>query len=75
MLISLTEMKPQEPLHIPEQILYQTLNALWILTFNDKIKKKFKKRVLVRNLCNIIRLLTKDKNYSFIPFDLKEYFT
>jgi len=32
-----TEYKPQETV---EQILYQTLNTLWVLTFNDKVKKK-----------------------------------
>jgi len=61
MLTRLTEIKPQDPHHTPEQILYQTLNTLWILTFNEKIKKKFTKHNLVRNLCNILRVMTKDK--------------
>jgi len=41
--------------------LYQALNALWVLTFNDKVKKRLTKRALVRNLCNILHDIQKDK--------------
>jgi len=44
-----------------EQILYQTLNILWVLTFNERVKRKFTKPKLVRNLCNILHVVSKDK--------------
>jgi len=56
-LIRHTEYKPQ----IVEQILYQTLNTLWVLTYNNNVRKKLTKRNLVRNLCNILHIVTKDK--------------
>jgi V-type H+-transporting ATPase subunit H len=58
MLIFLTSYKPHE---INEQILYQTLNCLWILTFNEKVQKKLNKANFVRNLCQILSVVTKDK--------------
>jgi len=57
LLIRHTEYKPQTI----EQVLYQTLNTLWVLTYNDKVRKKLTKRNLVRNLCNILHSVTKDK--------------
>jgi len=58
MLIFITSYKQQE---INEQILYQTLNCLWILTFNDVVRKRFNKPNLVRNLCVILSVVVKDK--------------
>jgi len=58
-LIKHTDYKPK----MNEQILYQTLNILWILTFNENIKKRLTltKKTLVRNLCYILHVVGKVK--------------
>lgn len=44
-----------------EQIMYQTLNTLWILTYNKKVRQKLTKRKMVINLCQILHKVTKPK--------------
>eukprot|EP01122_Echinamoeba_exundans_P014816 TRINITY_DN67_c0_g1_i1.p1 TRINITY_DN67_c0_g1~~TRINITY_DN67_c0_g1_i1.p1 ORF type:complete len:466 (-),score=130.34 TRINITY_DN67_c0_g1_i1:73-1470(-) len=43
------------------QVLYQAVNCLWLLTFNQTIRQAMTDPVLVANLCDVLKHSVKDK--------------
>jgi V-type H+-transporting ATPase subunit H len=43
------------------QVLYQAVNCLWLLTFNQTIRQSMTDPVLVANLCDVLKHSAKDK--------------
>jgi len=43
------------------QVLYQATNCLWLLSYNENIRKHMTDPVLVSNLCEVVKQISKEK--------------